>query len=294
VITYPIFLFSLGRLKVLAISETLPLTVRLANPLLLQMEAKIQNNGWQKRITSCATNYTSVCLLFDLPAWPVSYSTISNYLCYKVEQLDGSAKSVDNWLSALRCYARLQDLGWLIEKDAYQVKLLLAQLKYEDTNPSKFRRPATLDVIAHMRLFLGPDNVVVQDLRWCPLAETVGVNLFRSKTHRVGPSFEVLLPKCGSNGGYQQLIAWMDRWQFWEHTDWFVFPIVSRQGHPNFRLPYSINSWRAMLQNVTLSSGLQGYSGHSFRAGGATDLFACGVSIQTVQKYGRWKSMAVL
>jgi hypothetical protein len=35
-------------------------------------------------------------------------------------------------------------------------------------------------------------------------------------------------------------------------------------------------------------------TGHSFRAGGATDLFNAGVPYQVIQKQGRWKSAAVL
>jgi hypothetical protein len=32
------------------------------------------------------------------------------------------------------------------------------------------------------------------------------------------------------------------------------------------------------------------YSGHSFRAGGATDLFDAGVDLVLVRKFGRWKT----
>jgi integrase len=88
----------------------------------------------------------------------------------------------------------------------------------------------------------------------------------------------------------------MDRWDAWSHPNWYVFPELAqgRRRVPRFHHPYAIAKWRAILKSVLRVSGLIGYSGHSFRAGGATDLFACGVSIQTVQKFGRWKSMAVL
>jgi hypothetical protein len=36
------------------------------------------------------------------------------------------------------------------------------------------------------------------------------------------------------------------------------------------------------------------YSGHSCRAGGATDLFVAGLPYYIVKKYGRWRSDAAL
>jgi hypothetical protein len=36
------------------------------------------------------------------------------------------------------------------------------------------------------------------------------------------------------------------------------------------------------------------YSGHSFRAGGATDLFTSRVPYNIIKKFGRWKSDAAL
>jgi hypothetical protein len=36
------------------------------------------------------------------------------------------------------------------------------------------------------------------------------------------------------------------------------------------------------------------YSGHSFRAGGATDLFTARVPYNIIKKFGRWKSDAAM
>jgi hypothetical protein len=36
------------------------------------------------------------------------------------------------------------------------------------------------------------------------------------------------------------------------------------------------------------------YSVHSFRAGGATELFLAGASLTVVQNYGRWTSLSAL
>jgi integrase len=53
--------------------------------------------------------------------------------------------------------------------------------------------------------------------------------------------------------------------------------------------------WISRLKFYFELAGLpSGYTGHAFRAGGATDLFLAGLNLQEVQKFGRWKSLVVL
>lgn len=51
-----------------------------------------------------------------------------------------------------------------------------------------------------------------------------------------------------------------------------------------------------MLNKVVVGLGFNPsmYSGHSLRAGGATDLFIIGVPYPKIKLYGRWKSDAAL
>ena len=56
------------------------------------------------------------------------------------------------------------------------------------------------------------------------------------------------------------------------------------------------DSFRELIKRTVSSIGLNPnhYSGHSCRAGGATDLFAAGVQYYVVKKYGRWSSDTAL
>ena len=58
----------------------------------------------------------------------------------------------------------------------------------------------------------------------------------------------------------------------------------------------SEKSFRKLIKSTVASIGLNPnhYSGHSCRAGGATDLFAAGVQYYVVKKYGRWTSDTAL
>jgi hypothetical protein len=46
----------------------------------------------------------------------------------------------------------------------------------------------------------------------------------------------------------------------------------------------------SLLRRAGLSSGCLGFTGHSFRQGGAQSLFDAGVSVEDIKIFGRWKS----
>jgi hypothetical protein len=75
----------------------------------------------------------------------------------------------------------------------------------------------------------------------------------------------------------------------------YVFCMV-RRGRIYPSLRSSPRAFRALIKSGVLALGLDpaAYSGHSARAGGATDLYAAGVPYYIVKKYGRWRSDAAL
>ena len=58
--------------------------------------------------------------------------------------------------------------------------------------------------------------------------------------------------------------------------------------------PLRLQDFLKVLKTVVQQSGLdpKAYSGHSFRRGGASWAFQCGVSIETIRQIGDWKSNA--
>ena len=48
------------------------------------------------------------------------------------------------------------------------------------------------------------------------------------------------------------------------------------------------------LQRMLMCLGLSGYTGHSFRRGGATHALQCGIPPEIIMAQGDWKSMAYL
>jgi Phage integrase family len=79
------------------------------------------------------------------------------------------------------------------------------------------------------------------------------------------------------------------------HPNSFVFCMV-RQGTLYPAIRSSPRAFRTLIKAGVRSLGLNPtlYSGHSARAGGATDLYAAGVPYYVVKTYGRWRSDAAL
>jgi len=76
---------------------------------------------------------------------------------------------------------------------------------------------------------------------------------------------------------------------------------VSNASHPLLPLvtlgklvPMSATCFTKKLLTLLSDLGLSGYSGHSFRRGGASHALSCGVPAEVIMAQGDWKSMAYL
>ena len=83
----------------------------------------------------------------------------------------------------------------------------------------------------------------------------------------------------------------------WDSPQSRVFPQFTHhrgKTQVNVRRSYSrgmfVSALRACLRELGLDPTR--FSGHGFRAGGATDLFAARVPLATIMKFGRWKTAA--
>jgi len=122
---------------------------------------------------------------------------------------------------------------------------------------------------------------------------SVVVKLGSTKTHRRGDGVYVELAKeAPAFNLLQRLFKVRD---LHNNPDEFVF-CMKRNGKLYPSMKASEKSFRLLVKNTVASIGLNPdlYSGHSCRAGGATDLFAAGIPYYVVKKYGRWSSDTAL
>ena len=83
----------------------------------------------------------------------------------------------------------------------------------------------------------------------------------------------------------------MDKLDIWSQPDALIFPSPKNSSNT-----ISDSWYRRHLKRVVSLVGLDPslYSGHSGRAGGATDLFNSSVAYSFTKVFGRWKSDVVL
>ena len=86
-------------------------------------------------------------------------------------------------------------------------------------------------------------------------------------------------------------------WKRWDVGNWtedaYLFPQISGcRGYTNPAIPRLKEDFIRNIKNWIIKIGHDPskYAGHSFRAGGATDLFEAGVDPRTIQLSGRWAS----
>lgn len=209
------------------------------------MESEEAKQGWARRVQSVHNRYLEWCNVQGALAWPATYDMVSGFICHYVHQNHGSAKSVDNVLSALRTYGRKSGQCWLTDQDQYQLAKVVGRLKFHDTSPTKQAAPATLAVLAslilvldiykpeeHMMrvsLLLGHNgllrgaelfaNFKVRDLEWDHRVRKVVITIMRTKTHRHGGGVDITLHDYAGASCYKELKRWFIHNNLWSQLN---------------------------------------------------------------------------
>ena len=86
-----------------------------------------------------------------------------------------------------------------------------------------------------------------------------------------------------------------DLYGLWDKPNSFVYPAFVR-GKLDWSLSLSTTQLCVLITSATKRIGADPsrFANHSLHAGGATDLFRCGVYYPTLKKFGRWKTDTAL
>lgn len=253
---------------------------------------------------------------------PVTYRSVAGFCCRHVVNNKGSTKSIDNIVSALRSHCKRNNRTWLSNDDHYQLRLVLNVLKYEDVAPSKQKRPIQLtllneiisrlnlenkmDIFIALMLVTGHDGLLrtgellsarlVTDVIWSADRKAFRIRFSRSKTYLEGEGFYVPFRDYGKYSAVRLMKLWFDINGLWNKPTLHIFPGINKYGVMDFSRTISANTLRKYIKKEVLAAGLDPkfYSGHSLRAGGATDLFLARVPYYLIKKMGRWKSDAAM
>ena len=289
-----------------------------------------ENNKRFQYTNSTGIKYKQFCANNNLVAYPASAESVGKYVCSFVLNLKGSTKSLSNVISSIKIYGENRHFTWLNDKNLYDLDQVRKHLQYWDTTPIKRKKALTLDLIVKiigilnlnkpedflwaLCLLLGHNGLLrsgelfsglqVKHVRWDLVDSNFILEVLRSKVNRSnGPEY-IRIQDYEGVSAFKLLYKWFDTHNLWNRPDAFIIPFIEPRRGKNkknivfdFNRNGSIEWWRKRsIPHLVKLIGLDPsqYSGHSLRAGGATDLFTARVPYNIIKKYGRWKSDAAL
>jgi hypothetical protein len=251
-----------------------------------------------------------------------NYNNIAGFLVNYVMSNKGSTRSVHLVLGLLKRYFKLEGLDWLTESENYKVQLLVSELKFRDYSSPIQKKPLrilhllsiinvvnldnNLTLYGITLLFMGHDGLmrsgelfsklVVDDILWDPSNMSFQLSLKRSKTHRTGRAIVISFVDRNGWSAVKLLRLYFDRFRLWHSYGAVLFPRVAKNKIKSWKMFGKVEWFRKFIKKMVSKIGLDPklYSGHSLRAGGATDLFVAKVPYPIIKKAGRWKSDAAL
>jgi hypothetical protein len=268
--------------------------------------------------------YVHFCKGQPYPAFPPSYTSVADFLLTLIRERGGSTRSIANDKSHIKQQCELHGFGWLSYTDDIKLRQVLAVAqgfdfseskvkdalrfsmlvkiisKYDLTDPVQLLLATVLACGHNLLLRTGEtvSHIRARQLVWLQSVGRRGVSLkiFRSKTYRTGAGFFVSADEFDHPFSAVTLLSkWWLLNDFAAKPESFLFPAIVR-GCIVYSQPMSGAFLRQVIKSSVADIGLnpQRFSGHSLRAGGATDLFAACVPYWVIKKMGRWTSDAAL
>ena len=266
-------------------------------------------------------NYTNLCQRLGLQAFPVSATSLITFFTHHLAT-NHAASTMDGIQSAIKKEQTLQGCPEFL--DPYQegcVKSFKRAAKKLFYVAPRRKRPLTVQVLLSMAAvanhasprdqqylamsFVAHDGLLrfselaalrVRDVVWDHSLGTVYLIVRDSKANKGGPPELVAMQAYGSLSGTALLQAYWAQHQLQEASpEDFLFPLATIRGRtPKGEIPVSKSRFIDWVRQLLRRIGLPGheFSGHSFRSGGATDMWNRRMPASFIKLIGRWRSEA--
>jgi hypothetical protein len=255
-----------------------------------------------------------------------NHESISGFLIAHVQRNNGSTRSLDLLISYLKRYVLWKGLLWLNRNEEYKLKLIVNELKYKDIRGVQRKEPLKLvhllkimnkidlskdqELLGMTLMFLGHDGLMrigelcsgltTDDIEWEANKKSFSLRLHRSKCNRKDGSEYITFADRDGWCAVKMLEKFYNRHKLWDKHNTIVFQqYKSKTDSLSIKTKTKLVSkdWlRKYIKRCVLLIGLNPkiFSGHSLRAGGATDLFIANVPYPIIKKFGRWKTDCAL
>lgn len=268
-------------------------------------------------------DYEAYCNSCQLVPWPITYSTLGPYLVHFVARQNGCTASLANTKSKIKMYCSRIGIPWLSLQDVNLLKDVESTLRYYDCSEVKRARPLlrehlvrltkvlhvykSLDLMLLTQLYVGHDGLLrggellsgikACEIEWHENERGFTICLDHTKTSRGRGGVRIVITgEPGELNAVTLLRMWFDRMNLWDKPQCSLWTGVKKIENVFVHCPFEGVSgklvWVEFMRSKLDLIGLPAlaFTGHSLRAGGATDLFILGMVLTNVMKYGRWKS----
>ena len=245
-----------------------------------------------------------------ITVWPAAQLFVRIFLVFMFFRNKMSSASLPGYLSHLKSGQLDRGLEWLPGADLRAVNLTLKALQKMSLKKEVLRKaPMTLSkmrILECLLNFYEPADVQYavlsrtchdallrcgegiqirhRHLVWSPDRLRLRLSVHGSKCNKTGPVELIDLVDWGEESAVRYIHIFFDMYELWkaEPND-LVFNAFDK--------PTFVKRVKCLIK----TSGIDGdFAGHSFRSGGACDLYAANVPIESIMKLGRWQSDAAL
>lgn len=291
---------------------------------LLFFEDAALEKGTRSNQQSVENCYTFFCKGAGLAPFPISFITLGLFLIQYSYRFGHTTRSIPGLLSHLKRIAREHGCGWLSDIDKARLDDVITGLKKFDRSVPARKLPMTHDVLGAIQrvasmqerhhyqhitmarvakdaLLRGGELVKLRrsDLTWTPDLSRVTLRVIYSKANKLqGPPEFVTIADYGPTSGVAFLREYCRFMGFnYPATQPMhpLWPQVSPQGKVVDHKFTTKDAFVAIARSLLTKAGFKAtsYSGHSYRSGGATDLWnSQRCRPLTIKLHGRWKSDA--
>jgi hypothetical protein len=275
----------------------------------------------QRALTSVTRCYTTFCTSIGVDPWPLSYRSLSLHLVQYCHRFGHTTRSIPSILSHLK---RANRPHVLAEPDVMRLEDLVAGLKKFDRSAPARKLPMTARVldavqlaadmanpvhyqhltmsrVAHDALLRGKELSKLRrcDINWSRDRKSVVVKIHLSKANKHGLHEEVKLSDYGSTSAVAFLRVYFFEVMGWTESGTDIslplWPTVTPSGRVTKTRAVTKDEFVTLARRLLTKAGYpaESYSGHSYRSGGATDLWdSHRCRALTIKLHGRWKSDA--
>lgn len=242
--------------------------------------------------------------------WPAAQMFVRIFLVFMFFSNKMSAASLPGYLTHLKSGQLDREMAWFDGPQLRAVNLTMRSLQkmslkktvrrkapmtltkmrlleqYLDLRLQRDQQYASLSRLCHNALLRSGEGFKIRyrHLTWNRDRTRLRLLVHDSKCNKRGPPEVIDLMDWGSESAVASLRRYFDAFDLWgadEHA--FVFDM------------YNKASFVLRIKALVNKAGIDGdYAGHSFRSGGASDLYAANVPIASIMKLGRWQSNAAL